>query len=355
MSTGKREKLLKKASIQDSNVCRVAQFGYYEEKGTEEKRMIRTLSIGQNGEITTGISVEKLAAGDSSSWYWIDFNSPSDEESGLLANPLKFHPLAIEDCLHKLQRPKLDYYDGYTFFVMHSINPDTLEREEVDIFLAGNFIVTYHKQPSREITEVWNRASASGKKEEWSPSLILYHILDQLVDNYFPPLYTIEDQLDEMDESYTGGYTEDLLKDVFEIRQRLLMLRHTVTPTRDLIYRMLNSQKLTDLQTRHAYYSDIHDHLLKLTDMIDSNRELTKDIRDSVLSMNSHETNRVMKVLTVITTIFMPLTFIAGIYGMNFDYMPETAWKYGYFASLGVMGIIATAMFMFFWKKGWFK
>ncbi|RDU38809.1 magnesium and cobalt transport protein CorA [Neobacillus piezotolerans] len=317
--------------------------------------MIRTLAISQIGQRSTDIPVVELASRDSASWYWIDFNSPSDEESMLLSNPLNFHPLAIEDCLHKLQRPKLDYYDGYTFFVTHSINQETLEKEEVNIFLGKNFIVTFHYQPSREITEVWNRASAPGQKEEWSPSLILYHILDQLVDNYFPPLYTIEDQLDEMDESYSGGYTEDLLKEVFEIRQRLLMLRHTVTPTRDLIYRMLNSQKLTELQIRHAYFSDIHDHLLKLTDMIDSNRELTKDIRDSVLSMNSHETNRVMKVLTVITTIFMPLTFIAGIYGMNFDFMPETSLKYGYFVSLGVMGIIASAMFLFFWKKGWFK
>ncbi|WP_316568698.1 magnesium/cobalt transporter CorA [Neobacillus sp. YIM B06451] len=317
--------------------------------------MIRTLTINDTGKISTGIPVEKLAEGESSLWYWIDFNSPSDEESALLFNPLKFHPLAIDDCLHRLQRPKLDYYDGYTFFVTHSINQETLEREEVDIFLAKNFIVTYHKQPSLEITEIWNRATSSENKDEWNPSLILYHILDQIVDNYFPPLYAIEDQLDAMEEKYTGDYTEDVLKEVFEIRQRLLMLRHTVTPTRDLIYRMLNSQKLTELQTRHAYYSDIHDHLLKLTDMIDSNRELTKDIRDSVLSMNTLETNRVMKVLTVITTIFMPLTFIAGIYGMNFEYMPETAWKYGYFVSLGVMGMIAASMFLFFWKKGWFK
>ncbi|WP_059170341.1 magnesium/cobalt transporter CorA [Bacillus sp. FJAT-27445] len=317
--------------------------------------MIRTLSLGKDGQIANDIPVDQLAAGDTSSWFWVDFNSPTDEESALLATPLKFHPLAIEDCMVKLQRPKLDYYDGYTFFVTHSINQNTLEREEVDIFLGANFIVTYHAELSLEITEVWNRVNSAKKKEDWSPSLILYHILDQLVDNYFPPVYLIEDQLDEMDESYAGGNTEELLKEVFEIRKSLLMLRHTVTPTRDLIYRMLNSQKLDVLKVRHAYFSDIHDHLLKLTDMIDSNRELTKDIRDSVLSINSHETNRVMKVLTVITTIFMPLTFIAGVYGMNFDYMPETTWKYGYFASLAVMGVIAAGMFAFFWKKGWFK
>ncbi|CEG26998.1 magnesium/cobalt transporter CorA [Bacillus sp. B-jedd] len=317
--------------------------------------MIRTISYHKSGQMAMNQPVEVLAGEKANSWHWIDFSSPSDDEAQKLADPLKFHPLAIEDCMLKLQRPKLDYYDGYTFFVVHAINPETLEKEEVDIFLSENYIVTFHKDPSREINEVWNRVAASKDSNEWSPSLILYHILDQLVDNYFPPLYAIEDQLDEMDETYSGGFTEDLLKQVFEIRQSLLLLRHTVTPTRDLIYRMMNSQKLSVLQNRQAYYSDIHDHLLKLTDMIDSNRELTKDIRDSVLSMNSYETNRVMKVLTVITVIFMPLTFIAGIYGMNFDNMPELHWKYGYFVSLGTMAIIALGMFALFWKKGWFK
>ncbi|RHW38066.1 magnesium and cobalt transport protein CorA [Neobacillus notoginsengisoli] len=316
--------------------------------------MIRTLSSNQQGQITTNESVEELVSGNSSSWYWIDFNSPTDEEARMLSTPLKFHPLAIEDCLLKFQRPKLDYYDGYTFFVMHAVNPETLEKEEVNIFLGENYLVTFHNNPSREINEIWNRV-ISGTKDDWSPSSILYHVLDQLVDNYFPPLYAIEDQLDEMDESYTGGSTEELLKKVFEIRQSLLLLRHTVTPTRDLIYRMMNSQRLSQLKIRQAYFSDIHDHLLKLTDMIDSNRELTKDIRDSVLSINSYETNRVMKVLTVITVIFMPLTFIAGIYGMNFDQMPELHWKNGYFISLAAMGGIALAMFALFWRKGWFK
>ncbi|WP_043932721.1 magnesium/cobalt transporter CorA [Bacillus sp. EB01] len=315
--------------------------------------MIRTISFGENGILQENAPIKALL--NKKSWYWIDFNNPTDDEVTRLASPLNFHPLAIEDCLHRKQRPKLDYYEGYTFFVAHSINQVTLEKEEVNIFLAENYIVTFHNHPSPEISEIWRRVLTSKNQDTYSPSLVLYHILDQLVDNYFPPLYRIEDHLNDMDEAYTGGSTEDLLKEVFDIRKDLLVLRHTVAPTRDLVYRMLNSQKLTELQLKSAYFSDIHDHLLKLTDLVDSNRELTKDIRDSVLSMNSHETNRVMKVLTVITTIFMPLTFIAGIYGMNFEYMPETAWKYGYFASLGVMGLIGLSMFLFFWRKGWFK
>ena len=133
----------------------------------------------------------------------------------------------------------------------------------------------------------------------------------------------------------------DLLFELFEIRSMLLKLRHTVDPMRDLLYRMLNSSRLIGFADRKAYFSDIYDHLLKLSDIVTANREVTADIRDSYLSLNSHLTNNVMKFLTIMTSIFAPLTFIAGVYGMNFEHMPELTWKYGYFLALGIMAIIA--------------
>jgi magnesium transporter len=132
-------------------------------------------------------------------------------------------------------------------------------------------------------------------------------------------------------------------------------LRHTIIPMRDLLYRMLNSHRLETIQGKKEYFADIYDHLLKLSEMIDANREMTADIRDSYISYNSHQTNRVMKVLTVITTIFMPLTFIAGIYGMNFEHMPELNWDYGYFFILSIMLLIGVGMYVWFKRKGWFR
>lgn len=184
---------------------------------------------------------------------------------------------------------------------------------------------------------------------------MLYQILDKIVDNYFPLVYEIEDILNDLDENSSQQTMESLLDRLYDTRHNLLALRHTINPMRDLVYRMLNSQRVSSQITNIEYFSDIHDHLLKLTEMIEANRELTTDIRDSYLSLNSHETNRVMKVLTVITTIFMPLTFIAGIYGMNFENMPELTWKYGYFSTLLLMLTIGVGMFLWFWKKGWFK
>jgi magnesium transporter len=176
-----------------------------------------------------------------------------------------------------------------------------------------------------------------------------------MVDNYFPLVYQVEDTLNELDENSKGRSMEALLEDLFDTRHQLLALRHTVTPMRDLVYRIINSQRMTKMQIKIEYFSDIHDHLLKLTEMVEANRELASDIRDSYISLNSHQTNHVMKVLTVITTLFMPLTFIAGIYGMNFHYMPELTWKYGYFITLFLMFLVVLGMSLWFKKKGWFK
>ncbi|MEH7443887.1 magnesium/cobalt transporter CorA [Bacillus sp. JJ1122] len=316
--------------------------------------MIRSIAINQSNEIRTGMSIPELISGDYR-WYWIDFSEPTPDEIEFLKEPLRFHPLAIEDCIHTLQRPKLDYYDDYNFFVVQALNADSMNKEEVDLFLGTNYIITFHMEMNREIDDVWSRLELTGTPDNWDPSLVLYHVIDKIVDNYFPLVYKIEDLLNEIDENSSGRSMEELLEDLFDTRHELLSLRHTITPMRDLVYRMINSHRLADILARKEYFNDIHDHLLRLGEKVEASRELTTDIRDSYLSMNSHETNRVMKVLTVITTIFMPLTFIAGIYGMNFENMPELSWEYGYFGALFTMSIIGLTMFLWFRKKGWFK
>lgn len=316
--------------------------------------MFCTLAVTQTNEIITGLEIKQLISGNYN-WYWIDFSAPTEEEISYLKDPLNFHPLSIEDCIHTLQRPKLDYYEDNDFFVVQSLNPSTMEKEEVDLFLGSNYIVTFHEQSNPEIEGVWKRLAQSASPSTWDPSLVLYHVIDKIVDNYFPHVYRIEDLLNEIDENSAERSMEELLEVLFDTRHELLSLRHTITPMRDLVYRMINSHRLTGILSRKEYFADIHDHLLRLGEKVEASRELTTDIRDSYLSINSHETNRVMKVLTVITTIFMPLTFIAGIYGMNFENMPELKWHLGYFGALFAMFVIGMTMFAWFWKKGWFK
>jgi len=290
-------------------------------------------------------------------WFWVDFNEPTDEEIDHLADTFHFHPLAIEDCIQVLQRPKLDYYDGYTFYITHIVREEgkKIIKEELDFFIGAEFIVTFHCLPSIEVNTVWDQFLSNTSIEKWDTLHVFHQILDNTVDNYFPIIYSIEDELDKIEENPHKKSMNLLLSELFNTRYMLLNLMHTVNPMRDLLYRMLNSHHPNGIKVRREYFSDIYDHLLKQSEMLMSNREVTADIRDNYLSLNSHQTNNVMKVLTIITSIFAPLTFIAGIYGMNFNYMPELKWQYGYFLTLGLMGIIGVAMYLWFKKKGWFN
>ncbi|KAB8138030.1 magnesium/cobalt transporter CorA [Gracilibacillus oryzae] len=290
-------------------------------------------------------------------WYWVDFHEPTDEEIRHLADTFQFHPLAIEDCVQILQRPKLDYYEDHTFYVAHSVREEDRDivKDEFNFFVSPTYIVSFRREPSKELKQVWDRLAAAKNTDMWDPYYVFYQILDKIVDNYFPLIYKIEDELDRIENNTQHKSMNNLMNEVYDIRYMLLSLRHTVNPMRDLLYRMLNSNHLQEISDRKEYFSNIHDHLLKVSEMVMSNRELTADIRDSYLSLNSHQTNNVMKVLTIITSIFAPLTFIAGIYGMNFENMPELTWEYGYFLALGLMLVIGVLLYLWFRSKGWFK
>jgi magnesium transporter len=315
--------------------------------------MIRTMALTKQHELLINLPLDQLV-GENIIWYWVDFQAPNETEKETLSQFFHFHPLAIEDCFHALQRPKLDYYDGYNFFVLHSLHKNTLETREVDVFLSNRYIVTYHHEILPEIDLAWNRMYQH--RSSWKKGAIyaFYLVLDKLVDEYFPIVYELEDELNDVDNKNKGKRLELLINQIFDIRSRLLKLRRTVFPMRDLLYRLLNSTHIEMSKDQRSHFEDIYDHLLKLAEMIEANRELTSDIRDNYLSINANRTNSTMMVLTVITTIFMPLTFIAGIYGMNFEYMPELSWKYGYFAVLGFMAIVGTSMYLWFRRKGWF-
>ncbi|GFZ76373.1 putative metal ion transporter YfjQ [Paenibacillus marchantiophytorum] len=316
--------------------------------------MIRSLAITKDFKVLHNVPLDQLDD-PNIQWYWVDFNNPSEKDALHLKDHFHFHPLAIEDCFYLLQRPKMDHYEQIHFFVMHAINAKTLAAEEVDMFLGSNFIVTFHLHESREIEDAWSRVSEQENLRSEGHIYAAYLVLDNLVDQYFPSVYQIEDQLDDIENNLNSEATEVLMSHIFEIRGKLLKLRRTIVPMRDLLYRVINTDRIDQIRGHLVFFTDIHDHLLKLSEMIESNRDMTADMRDSYISLNSNRMNSIMKTLTVITTIFMPLTFIAGIYGMNFAHMPELEWHWGYFGILFIMFGIGFGMFLWFRKKGWFK
>jgi len=312
--------------------------------------VIRTLAITKDLKLEKDLPLEKLNTEDIK-WFWMDFNCPTIKEAELLETYFHFHQLAIEDCLHDLQRAKLDYYEGYSFFVLHSLNEKTLAPEEVDIFLGKNYIVSFHNTQLAEFDKVWLKITAT--ESAWNEGIvyIFYNILDKIVDNYFPAVYNLENLIDGIDDSLT----KESMDKIFEIRSDLLKLRRIINQMKDLIYRVLNSTHFEEVKSNRVYFVDVYDHLLRLSEMIESNQAITSEIRDSFLSLNSHKMNKIMMVLTVISSIFIPLTFIVGIYGMNFQYMPELNWRHGYFLIMGLMFFIAISMFLWFKRKGWFN
>jgi len=316
--------------------------------------MIRTLAFTEDLQLRKDVPLNELSD-PLIKWFWVDFNSPSEEEGMMLETFFHFHPLAIEDCFHLLQRPKLDYYDGYSFFVLHYLNGTTLDIEELDLFIGDNYLVTFHFKQLICIETVWERLLDSPSAFNKGLSYIAHAIMDKLVDDYFPSVYQIEDQLNEIENRDAHKSISLLMDDVFDIRSDLLKLRKTIIPMRDLVYRIINSERLNIHEEQKAYFSDIYDHLLKLTDMVESNRDLTSDMRDNYLSINANRMNSIMMTLTIISSIFIPLTFVVGVYGMNFDNMPELRWRYGYYMVLGFMALMTMGMILWFKRKGWFN
>ncbi|GLC90002.1 magnesium/cobalt transporter CorA [Lysinibacillus piscis] len=316
--------------------------------------MIHTIGITKDQQLIKDFPLEMIQQKEFE-WYWVDFDCPTTKEESLLDTFFHFHPLAIEDCLTLLQRPKLDFYDDFHFFVLHRINESTLVSEEINIFLSHQFVVTFHKSNAPEIELVRKSLEAQSKNWERGTVYLTYQTIDKIVDSYFPLVYQIEDQLNTLEDELTYHNNVHAMKTVFEFRSDLLHLRRTILPMRDLLYRIMNSERFSLNPSERAYFGDIYDHLLKLAEMIESNRELTADMRDSYMAMSSTRMNGIMMTLTIVSTIFIPLTFIAGVYGMNFDYMPELHGHYSYFIVLGIMLIIVLLMLVFFKLKGWFK
>lgn len=312
--------------------------------------MIHTYALMKDKTLIEGVELSHVHSPDCS-FYWVDFDEPTEQETKMLSDFFHFHPLAIEDCLHFIQRPNMNIYDGVLFFVLHSLNQTSDNCTEVDVFVGDRYVVSFHNQNIQEMKTVKQEIMTTANTGKIGPLYILHMIIDELVDQYFPIMYHIEDKINEFEENESRSHK--IIEELYEIRGDLIRLRKTILPMRDLLYRIKNFNLIQETGQFQHYFADIYDHLMKLTDMLTTNQEITADMRDNFMSIQSNKMNSIMMTLTVITTIFMPLTFIAGIYGMNFTNMPELHWKYGYFMILGIMGILAVGMSIWFYRKGW--
>jgi magnesium transporter len=287
---------------------------------------------------------------------WVDVSDPTSQDFEKLAKQFGFHPLSIEDCRHQHQRPKVEEFPGYYFIVLYEVElvgSTRLGLGELGIFLGKNYLVTVHSQPIRAIKTAERLWRSWTDLAERGSGLLAYLLIDAIVDEYLPLLDTLSDHMDAMEDRIFAEFQVGAIEEIFRIKKELLVLRRAVTPLRDVFNTLLRREQPIFSRETHTYFQDVFDHLIRVADTIDTLRDMIGSMMDAYLSISGNRMNMVMKTLTSISTILMSATLVAGIYGMNFDYMPELRWRYGYIGTLVSILAVGLAIYFYFRKIKW--
>lgn len=291
---------------------------------------------------------------------WVDVCDPTEDDFRLLESEFGFHPLAMEDARKQNQRAKMDEYDGYLFVTMRGYAPgadgitdEEAARQEVDVFLGARYLVTVHRGECTAISETRRRWEQRPGRIPDEPAFLLYVLFDAVVDGYFPVMDALDEAIDRVEDAAfmpSGAFD---IGPALDLKRRLLVLRQTMAPMRDLANSLLRSDlDLIPASTR-IYFQDVYDHTLRLLEQVDLHRDILGTALEAQIAQTGNRMNQVMKTLTSISAILMTLALIAGIYGMNFRHMPELEWRYGYFGALGAMAVLGLGLAAFLRRIKW--
>lgn len=290
---------------------------------------------------------------------WLDLESPSDQDLYRVGKEFNLHPLAIEDASREHQRPKVEEYESFYFVVFYAVHFDEQKQDlniyEIDMFLGDNYLITVHHAHSKELEEVEQRWTRNVKQLEWGIGVLLYTMLDTIVDHYFPVVDNLVDQAEELeDKLFIGGmqqraFTQSLL----ELKKRFLALRRIATPERDVLNMLTNRDNPIFDTHVVVYFRDVYDHISRLADTIDLYRDQLSTTMDANLSIVSNDLNKVMRTLTAASIILMVDSLFAGIWGMNFVNIPELHLSFGYYAALAFMALVSFLLILFFKRLRW--
>jgi magnesium transporter len=296
---------------------------------------------------------------DSDQFFWLDLTGPTSEDIEALRELFGFHPLALEDALHFGQRPKLDHYEDYVFLVFYGAQAGARDDggllQEVQMFISGKYLVSLHTDPLPALDE--QRTHLDGLVLH-SEQFVLYRVFDALTDSFFPVLAAMDEEIDELEAAVLAGPTDEQLQRLFAMKRTLVSMRKVVTPQRDLFARSIDQiADLPGLQLdERDYFRDVYDHLIRISDLIDSYRDLLSSTTDLYLSTVSNHQNEVMKQLAIVGTIFLPLSFITGFFGMNFGWLVRegiaSTWSF-FVLGLGSLLVTCVLLVLFFKRKGW--
>jgi magnesium transporter len=328
--------------------------------------MIHTMLCAENNHVKYDLSHDEIVSllRDEHAILWLDLEVPSPEEVQRVAEEFNFHPLAIEDTTRQHMRPKVDAYDDYYFIVTYDIDYDEathlIDEHALCIFLGKNYMVTIHAEPIGEIKEVAERLRRNLEQIERGAGVMLYSLLDTVIDHYFPVVDAIGDRIEELEANVFEQGAAESLRDIFALKREVLTLRRVIAPERDALAVLARRELPIVSEAVSRYFQDIYEHVLRVTDAVDLYRDMLTSVLDSYLSANanqlavaSNNLNQVMKTLTSWSIILMSITLIASIYGMNFDIMPELHFPFGYPAALLAMVVLAALLYRYFKGRSW--
>lgn len=305
---------------------------------------------------------------DSESISWVDVGGLGDEQTWQqLKQVFNLHPLALEDIIHVPQRPKMEEYEDQIVIIARMVllreDGRSLMTEQISLVVGKHYLLTVQEEPYYDCLQFVRERLQSSRSpiRKASVDYLVYALLDAIIDGFFPILEVYGELIENLEAEVVTTPTAQTLERIYQIKRELLEIRRAIWPQRDAINALIRDSNDLISQDVRLYLRDCYDHAVQVLDIVETYRELASSLTDIYLSSVSNRMNEVMKTLTIISSIFIPLTFIAGIYGMNFNTetsplnMPELNWYWGYVATLTFMAIIALGMIIFFWRRGWFK
>lgn len=302
--------------------------------------------------------VEKVGVEDL--YFWADFGADDFEsEIQRTGELMDLHPLTIEDTLTPGSRPIVDSFPEYFYILARTPGQDSqigeLETRQLSLVVGGNYLLTFHRKRIKPLEKLSGRVRQNPDKYFGKGiDYLAYQILDRIIETHFPVLDRIDEEIDRIEEEVLNDPDEELLARISDLRSDLIQIQRTTAPQREMVSKLARAETPFISEDRKVYFRDLQDDLARISDLLANYRDLVTGARDMYMNTMSNRMNEIMKTLTIVATIFIPLTFIAGIYGMNFEIMPELGWDWGYFGALGVMGATALGMVYYFMKKNWF-
>lgn len=291
---------------------------------------------------------------------WVDIDANDRSQHALLEKVFGFHHLAIEDTLSPRTRVKLEEYGAYLFLVIRAVrfdartdNPYDLETVNVYCFLGAHYFVTVHSAPARAIEEVRERLERSPDLLARGSEMVAHGVIDVTVDEFLPMVDHVDDLVDKLEESLFERYDEGAIKDIFQVKRLVVQLRRHLGPLREVLNVLTNRPHTCITASSQVYFRDVYDHTIRIVESLESVRDLVATVLDTYLTQASNRMNRVMKQLSIVATISLPLVVLTGIFGMNFSQMPLIHHPLGFFWGLGIMGMAALAIYAFLRRQGW--